>query len=607
MLQKLQELGIDVGSATSGTKKTWCPVCYARKGDKKEKDLSVNIDLGAYKCHSSSCNFQGRVSNKEYKRPEFKKNVAGVPTELAVFFQNRGISQETISAENVTFSNGEIYFNYFKNGSIINYKKRSISEKKFSQFPEAEKALYRHDSLMDKKTCIIVEGEIDALTWAELGFGKNHAIVSLDQGAGQAGSVLDGKLECITNASLKLNGIEMFYLAGDNDEPGEYTFKEIARRLGEFRCRKITFGKHKDSNEKLTSLIKNGVSRDQIEETFRNLIYNAEPYPVLGVIPLDDALIEVMIDEYKNGVYKGIEIEGSPLNAFWTVLDGEITLMTGYPGDGKSQMLRFIACAHAMQNGLKFACYCVEDNPAQYFYSDLAKIFMGKPIDEKFGANRATESEYRSALAFVRNHFYYIHPEPDPRTGIYPLPDNRWINEKIAFLRLQYGVDSYIKDPWNKIYHNMAVSGGREDLYLQNELSMEKMFAANYKACLYTWHPTKANKGKDGTLPEADQYSLSGGAMANNAFDNILVVSRPDRALDPSSKRVQLSIKKVKKQGVRGGEGSIEYNFYRSTNRYEVIHDDMGFEKPETYAKSDDQFKISDRNIPNELFDEIPF
>lgn len=600
---KLADLGIDLGTATTGIRKTYCPVCFGRKGHKRDKDLSVNIDLGVYKCWSPNCNFQGKVSTKEYKRPEFKKNLAGVPRELALFFESRGISQETISKENVTFSAGEIYFNYFKSGTLINYKKRSISEKKFSQFPEAEKVLYRIDSITEKKTCIITEGEIDALTWVELGFDKHHAILSLDQGAGQLGSTLDGKLECITNAAARLNEIEIFYLAGDSDEPGEYTFREIARRLGEYRCKKVVMGAHKDSNEKLLSLISSGMKRDQIEETFKNLLNNAEPYPVLGVVPLTASLIDEMIDEYHNGVYTGIEIEGSPINQYWTVLDGEMTLITGYPSDGKSQMLRFIAVLHAMQNGLKFACYCVEDNPAQYFYSDLAKIFMGKNIDKKYGNERATEFEYRSALNFIKDRFYYIHPEPDPVTGQYPLPDNRWINEKISFLRLQYGVNSYIKDPWNKIYHNMA---NREDLYLQNELSQEKFFAANYKACLYAAHPKAPTKNKDGVYPEPDQHSLSGGAMFNNMFDNILIIYRHERATDPDSKKVKLIVKKIKKKGVRGGEGTIEFNFFRSTNRYEIAHDEMGFEKIEDTANP---FVINNRDIPNELFDPetLPF
>lgn len=597
------ELGIDLKGATSGTKKVVCPICAQRKGGTMDKDLSVNISDGLYNCHNSHCNFKGRLSTKTYKRPDFVKNVSGVPRDLAVFFQSRGISQQTIKDEQITYSNGDIYFNYFKDESLVNYKKRNIKEKKFSQFAEAEKCLYRRDSLIGKTKCIITEGEIDALTFVEMGLSSEYAIVSIDQGANRNGS-LDGKLECITNAAHLLNSVSEFYLAGDNDEAGEYTFKEIGRRLGEYRCKKVDFGKDKDANEKLLRLMASGMSTDVCQETFRKLIYNSEPLPVLGIIPLDDKLIEEMIDQYHNGLDQGIGV-GGEIDTLWTVLDGEITLFTGYPSDGKSQTLRYIAVLHAIRNGLKFACYCVEDNPASYFYSDLAKIYMGKPIDKKFSV-RASEIEYRSALNYIRDKFYYIHPEPDPVTGMYPVPSNDWINEKISFLKLQYGVNAYIKDPWNKIYHNV---GTREDLYLSNELSSEKMFAANYKACFYVHHPTgQVDRDREGNLKAPTQFKLSGGAMFNNMFDNIIIVFRPEREIDPKSRRVQWIVKKIKKQGIRGGEGTVEMNFSRINNRYETPFDDMGFptqDKETTETQIDPfNFKRGDYDFDS---NDIPF
>jgi len=602
ILQKLNDLGIDLKGASSGIKKTWCPVCAIRKGgNKKDQDLSVNIDTGAYKCHSNNCNFQGRVSLKEYKRPEWKPNLAGVPRDLANFALSRGLSQETIVKEKVTFEGGNIFFNYFKNELLVNFKKRSIKDKHFSQFPEAEKILYRHDSLIGKTKGIIVEGEIDALTWVELGFDKEYAIVSLDNGAGDKG-VLDGKLECLKNAALLVDKITEWYLAGDNDAAGDYTFKEIARRIGEYRCKKIDFGKHKDSNEKLTELIKSGLAKDLIAETFRRLVSDANPLPVLGIQPLDNKMVDEMIDRYHNGVSTGDGI-GSSLDSYWTNLDGELTLITGYPGDGKSQFLRFVAVNLAMKKGYRFACYCVEDNPASYFYEDLATIFMGKNLDPKY-PDRASEAEYRSALNFIKDKFFYIHPEPDPITGMYPLPDNKWINEKIAFLKLQYGVNSYIKDPWNKIYHNLAMA---EHKYLENELSNEKLFGGGYKACLYVAHPVgSVDREKDGSLKAPTQYKISGGAMFNNMMDNIIVVFRPERELDPKSKRVQILIKKIKKKRIRGDEGIVEFTFHKSTNRYDEAMDDMGFDTYNPKIEKRIEMKVTDGFDFTDL-GEIPF
>jgi hypothetical protein len=104
------------------------------------------------------------------------------------------------------------------------------------------------------------------------------------------------------------------------------------------------------------------------------------------------------------------------------------------------------------------------------------------------------------------------------------------------------------------------------------------MFAANYKACFYVHHPTgQVDRDREGNLKAPTQFKLSGGAMFNNMFDNIIVVFRPEREIDPKSRRVQWIVKKIKKQGTRGGEGTVEMNFSRINNRYETPFDDMGF------------------------------
>lgn len=593
-MNKFSHLGIDLKNKTSGKLKTWCPVCAKRKGHKRDLDLSVDIDRGLYKCHNSNCNFVGKVSDKEYKRPEYRPNNAGLPNDLRIFLKSRGIKDETAIKNRVTYHNGSVYFNYFKGDILVNYKERSITEKVFKQYPQAEKILYNYNSLFSNKKCIIVEGEIDTLTWMQLVDG--YAIVSIDQGAGQKGSSLDGKLECITNCASELDNIEEFYLAGDNDEPGDYTFREIARRLGEYRCKRVDYGTHKDANEKYLELLKAGLSDDLIEETFKRLILDAKPFPVSGIIELDNEIIAQLLDEYDNGIDIGFGIGQHPLDDKWTILPGEMTLFTGYPADGKSQTLRSLAVIHAIKSGLKFACYCVEDYPASYFYSDLAQIFMGKQISEKY-RNRATKEEYLSALEFIKSRFFYIYPEPD-KNGNLPIPTNAWINEKIKFLKLQYGVNSYIKDPWNKIYHDIEA---REDQYLMRELSSEKMFAAGYIACWYVAHPknfdTRARM-KDGNVPPPSQYDLSGGAMFNNMMDNIIVVWRPERETNPTSGRVQWIIKKIKKKGVRGSEGAIEMVYDIHTKRYTPHYEEL------KDAEEYDPYKIpKDIN----LFDDLPF
>ena len=551
--EKLRDLGIEIQSKDQY--KTWCPVCYNRKGHKKDKDLSVNKKDGTYNCHNSNCSFKGRVSLKDHKRPEVKEII--LTADAINWFKDRGISEMTLKSKKVSTIGSYILFNYYKNGALVNYKRRNTKQKEFSQFPDAEKVFYNYDSLEGKTKCIITEGEVDALTWIELGFEQDYAILSLDNGAGAKNTTLDGKLECLTNAARLLDTFDYFYLAGDNDEAGNYTFEEIARRLGKYRCKKIKFST-KDSNEEYL------LDRSNAQDRFYQLIDNAIPFPIGGIEVLDDERIQQMLDEYDNGEKTGDKLDGMEFSEYFSVMAGELTLWTGYPSDGKSTFVRWLAMAYAVKKGYKFAFYAPEDYPSNYFYKQLCKTYLGKEIDKKY-MNRATREEYLSAMNWVRSYFFFIYQETSDK-GVMELPTNQYINEKIRYLKLQYGVCSFVKDPWNRIHHNDTVM--REDQYLREEITKEKAFAKDYRACWYVVHPKSPTKTKEGKILAPTKYDLSGGSMWNNGMDNIITIFRPNRAVDPRDPMVEIIIEKIRKKKVVGNEGKVVMSFDTEKQRY---------------------------------------
>lgn len=591
-IQELKALGIEIKSETNNFK-TWCPVCYARKGSKKDKDLSVNPKEGLYQCWSPNCNFKGKVSLKKYERPK-EEEVKEYSDSTLSYCKGRGISKQTLFKLKIGDGKDIIKFRYVKNGVYINYKIRNIKEKSFSQFAGAEKVVYNHDSLKDKKKCIITEGEMDVATWVELGFDSEYAIISLDQGAASEGQSLEGKLECLTSSASLLDQIDSFYLAGDSDGPGKYTFNEIAERLGKYKCKEIDFKASKDSNGAYMAMIKYGASREESIEVFKDFIEKATPFPIGGIEVLDNEMIARMLHEYDNGGIRGLEIERSEFSKNYTVLKGEMTGFLGYPGDGKSTALRNLAIQYSIDHNLKYACFVIEDNPPEYFYKDLALIYIGKQIDIKYGEKRATKEEYLSALDYIKSRFFYIYPEQD-KNGVYVLPTLEWINGKIKYLKLQYGVNSFIKDPWNKIAHDTSM---RDDQYLMHALSAEKVFCKDYIACWYVMHPAKPTPMKDGGFACPTPYSLSGGAMFFNMFDNLICIWRPHRGVDPKSRLVNFITQKIRKKGVVGEEGSIAMNYDPFSKRY---YSESASEDAWTHKKIVKGMEDSD------LFDEMPF
>ena len=114
---------------------------------------------------------------------------------------------------------------------------------------------------------------MDVASFVEAGLSSEYGIISVDQGAGQKGSNLDGKLECIRNCADAINQIEEWYICTDKDEAGEYLQEELIRRLGSHKCKIVSLPKgRKDANEVLS----NGPLEHHARcKTLRNAVTNA--------------------------------------------------------------------------------------------------------------------------------------------------------------------------------------------------------------------------------------------------------------------------------------------------------------------------------------------
>ena len=560
------KLGIDAPFKNSGVTKVSCPKCEERKGTRtRDKDLSINYTEGFYKCHSSKCTFQGKVGGKKYSRPEWRNNTT-LHASVVKYFEGRGISQRTLKAFQIsTDGRNNIEFNYFRKDQLINVKTRfdnGDGSKSFKQHSGAEKIVFNYNSIEGKEKCIIVEGEMDVLSWYEAGVSQEYAIISVDQGAPNPGDKTDGKLECFTNCAHELNGIKEFFICTDKDAPGLYLEQELVRRLGEYRCSIIPLPKDcKDANDLLQN---KSYSLSVKCEALKRQLLQAKPVPVPGIHDLSDDVWLEMENNFINGRKKGSKTHFPELNGIFSFLPGDITIITGLPNDGKSQFMRQLAVVKSKMDGWKWACYVPEDFPVDMFYDDICHIYMGKS-PYKGHENQMSLEEYRTARTFAREHFFCIYPEPDKETGIIELPTNEWINKRISFLKLKHGINAFIKDPWNKIHHTFD---GREDQYLAAELSREKFFAASYDASIYIAHPGKMRKDDKGRYPSPDVYDISGGSMWNNMADNIMVVYRPERHIDPKDPSVDIMTKKIKKQKIVGKIGAVRFMYCYKRNRY---------------------------------------
>lgn len=283
------------------------------------------------------------VPQKSYTRPQPKDARAfqGKSAVRNYLISERRMDGITLSTFRISESTGphgaEIVLPSYDYGSdeMLNLKYialvRSDKGKKFvRQAGGCAPALFGWQAVnSDAREIIITEGEIDAMTWYQIGFPA----VSVPWGAGND-DWIDFEWE-------HLEQFDRIYLHYDDDKDGQTNVIKVARRLGMFRCFIIRIPDYKDANEALM--------RDAPEEAFQSAIRNAKPLSPQQIKRPTDFLEKVMerfypIDGKKPGFFSRL-LEGK-----LGMRPGEVTLWTGVAGHGKSTVLNQIMLEAVMDD-----------------------------------------------------------------------------------------------------------------------------------------------------------------------------------------------------------------------------------------------------------------
>lgn len=266
---------------------------------------------------------------------------------------------------------------------------------------------------------------------------------------------------------------------------------------------------------------------------------------------------------FKNGKKRGLTTHITAVDPHFTWKPGELTCMTGWPQHGKTEFTLFLMLLKAIHAGWRWAVFSPENHPADELFDTLIHTYIGQSVDPRY-SNQMSFAQYQRGKEFVNEHFLYIYPNEihTPYT----------IREYFAYITAAEKINGTLKDPWNKMAHKRNPGDTIED-YLASHFPVEQRFAREQDiSSIITAHPVsprsigKLTKGE--ALPVPDQYSLSGGAMWDNMFDNILCVYRPFYHEDKSRTEVQFISHKIKKQKLVGIPGSVDFDFERKSNQY---------------------------------------
>lgn len=565
MITELQNLGIDLHGRRSGTLKTRCPKC----GDAKHKsDLSVNINEGLYKCHRSSCNWSGYVRvrkefepKKEYVVPKWSNNT-NLSDKVVQWFKVRGISQRVLIEMKITDSaeympqtqkqENVINFNYFRGTNLVNVKYRD-GAKNFKLCAGAE-LLFYNENAFSKPSVIITEGEMDALSFIEVGLEN---AVSVPNGASEGKMNLD----YLDSVYEQIEKLERVYLATDNDKAGIALRNELARRVGAAKCLIIDFKDCKDANQYLT---------EHGAIALAELINEAKQMPIAGIILVSD--ISDDIDAY----YDRTDMRGNMLGMLQidehvSFEPGQKTIITGIPNQGKSEILDQIALLLNLRHNWKFGVFSPENYPLELHVSKLAEKLIGKRFK---GADRMSVIDKDMAKEYLNDNFFFISPDDENFTL-----DN--ILAKAKELVLRYGITGLIIDPFNRLEHQIP-HGISETNYIGKILDKMDAFCKMFGAHLFlVAHPYKINKDKStGQYEVPNLYSINGSANFFNKADIGICVYR-----NFNSNLTEVYIQKVRFKHI-GKQGMIALNWNEVNGRYAENGDSFDNTNYITYEKA---------------------
>lgn len=575
-MKTYEDFGIKIPfGRTTGKVKCFCPQCHDTRSDKRDKSLSVDLDKGVWNCHY--CSWSGTIyvpdenDKKEWmqkqpwynphpirkQKPVYKKPIerphGAIGVKALAWFKGRGISPETVNALKITEGmewmpqkQGQantVQFNYYHNGSLVNTKFRT-GDKCFKLCSGAQLIPYNIDSIKGQKECIITEGEMDALSFYEIGF---HNVISVPNGANANLDYLDDFIE------EYFDDKDTIFIASDTDTKGVVLRDELLRRFGAERCQVLEYGEGcKDANEQL---MKYG------RESLKQCLENAPEIKLEGVFTVSD--FEDRLDAlFEHGMQKGVTIGLENFDRLCSFETKRICIVTGIPGSGKSEFIDLIAERLNMRYGWRFAYFSPENAPLEYHASKLIEKFTGQKFDKehlKYGA-------YRQVKEHLNKDFYFIAPKDDYRLDT--------ILEKARFLVRRKGIKCLVIDPYNRLEDES--DGHNETKYISHQLDKLTNFAQqNDVLVILMAHPTKLYKNKDGVIEAPTLYDISGSAHFYNKTDFGIVVHR-----NRTDNTVEVGVKKVKFRHL-GECGTAVFKYNQNNGRYspyypntEVVWDD---------------------------------
>ena len=449
---------------------------------------------------------------------------------------------------------------FMRDGQVVRRKYRRFDPKdgeaKWSQDKGGVRCAWNEDALRDAKLegqpLIITEGELDAMAAIQCGYART---ISVPDGAPPPGERSAEELRDSAKyawlADLKpllhKDHVPEIILAVDGDENGAALLQDLSVQLGRYRCKFLIYPKApreqrerlghlrcKDLNEVLEFYGPKGVVETIAKADWLKVdgVYRMSQLPPVAPMPIYDIGFEAFGEHFKLRL-------------------GDFSVWTGIPSHGKSTVLNDVMCRVADAHGLTIAWASFEQRPQTDHKRYLRTWFL------RTRPSYWTAEEIDRADIWIDQHHVFLHPKEDEDVTL------DWFLEKAEVAVVRHGAKVIVGDPWNEMDHEYDMRSMTEAQYINRAIKEIRRFARAFGVHVaIVAHPTKLQKGADGTYPMPSLYDINGGAVWHNKADLGVVVHR----VNEDDTRVKTA--KSRYHDIIGRPGSVMMQFCGDDRRF---------------------------------------
>tara|TARA_R110000787_G_scaffold60827_2_gene138103 strand:+ start:746 stop:2302 length:1557 start_codon:yes stop_codon:yes gene_type:complete len=476
------------------------------------------------------------------------------------YLRGRGIPDKVIEDHTIqgtyTF-NGKpmpaVGFPYRDGSQVMAIKWRSAdaTTKMYSQ-ENVCRDFFNLENYKKGNSILLVEGEMDALTWLGCDLPENLTVMSIPNGApakvkdGKVDARDDTKFQYVWRAKKALDSASEIILCFDNDEPGKALHDEIIRRIGISKAKIINLDEYKDTSEAYAA---------KGESFLLGQLEDCESVPTVGLYRAREFRKEY--DKlYEEGQIKGASTGIKSLDKYIQIIPGQLTVVSGFPSSGKSDLIDQLVLNLSKSDGWK-TVYCSFEKPPALHMAQLAQKLINAPFFEGV-STRMEMSKKDYAFDWVNEHFMFMDHSLDGPSTIDGILDTA------SAAVMQMGCRVLVIDPYNFID---LPPGDRETDSISRMLTkVQKWSKAHDCHTFFIAHPTKVapdRRGMGNGKVVITGHDIAGSAAWFAKCDIGLTCWRhPTDAEMP-----EFHVWKVR-WGWVGKNGSEKLNFDRVTGRW---------------------------------------